>query len=217
LSHARRKPEPVVYRLGRWALSAAAIMLICVGAWQYLSRNRTAQIGPGPIARQGTLGVPESFVQDNADLFHNMPENIPANGPVKYIIRQPAGTATQPGVRVLNWNQLTPQQQDVVRRRAVIFLRLSPQQQAQLIRAHEQAMRSANLQHRRRMSWLRPVMESFTPEERAKLLHMTPAQRGEMFLRRRNELIRAGTLFPKRPANNTSPFLVTPLNPSSEP
>lgn len=221
LSHARRKPEPVVYRLTRWALSAAAVLLIGAGLWMHFAQKRPVATGPNPNYQRGGMGgVPESFVRENAGLFQSMPENIPANGPVKMILRRPVGVTTQPGVRILNWNQLTPQQQQTVRRRAVIFLRLSPQQQVRLLRAHERALQKAKLQ--RRMSWLRTVLESFTPEEHAKLLRMTPARRGEMFLRRRNELIHAGKLPAVPDATNTntktSPFPASLLRPSpSEP
>jgi len=219
LAHARRKPEHVVLRVGRWMLSAAAVMLIAMGAWQYFAQNRAANVDPNPYARGALPGVPESFVRDNVDLLHDMPERIPAKGPVKFVIPQPAGSETQPGVRVLSWNQLTPQQQQAVRRRAVIFLRLSPEQQAKLLRAHEQAMQTARLQ--RQMSWLKPVLESFTPEEHSKLRHMSPAQRGEMFLERRNELIQSGKLFPKNPENpeikTSSPFLTSPSSNAHSP
>jgi hypothetical protein len=138
---------------------------------------------------------------------------------LKFVFPQPAGSETQPGVRVLSWNQLTPQQQQAVRRRAVIFLRLSPEQQAKLLRAHERAMRTAKLQQQ--MSWLKPVLESFTPEEHSKLRQMSPAQRGEMFLERRNELIQSGKLFLKNPENpetqTSSPFLTSPSSNAHSP
>jgi negative regulator of sigma E activity len=222
LAHARRRPEPVVLRVGRWILSAAAVMLIGVGLWLHFAQKRTAPVGRNPT-QAALAGVPESFVRDNADLFHHMPENLPAKGPYRIVLTRPAGSATQPSVRVLSWNQLTPQQQQAVRRRAVIFLRLSPEQQVKLLRAHERALREAKLHRQQQMIWLKPVIESFSPEERASLLRMTPAQRGEMFLQRRNELIQAGKLSLQElkksqdPGTDTSPFLTSPSSPSPEP
>jgi hypothetical protein len=220
LAHARRKPEPVVLRVGRWMLSAAAVMLIGVGVWQYYAQKRLAPAGSNPTLARGTLaGVPESFVRDNAAVFQHMPENLPANGPYRIVITRPTGVATQPVVRVLSWNQLNPQQQQAVRRRAVIFLRLSPEQQVKLLQAHERALRAAKL-HQRQINWLKPVIESFTREERARLLRMTPAQRGKMFLQRRNELLQSGKLVSKNtqdPETHTSPFLTSPSKARSEP
>jgi len=221
LAHARYKPEHVVLRVGRWVLSAAAVALIAVGAWQFLTKDYTRPVDPHPNYTRGTLaGVPETFVRDNASLLHNMPENIPAKGPVKIVIAPASGSANQPAGKVLYWNQLTPQQQQAVRQRAVIFLRLTPQQQAKLLRAHERAMRSAKLQQQ--MSWLKPVLESLTPQERTQLQTMSPAQRGEMFLERRNELIRSGKLIPETTDADTSSLLVSPsskslVSPSRDP
>ncbi len=219
LAHARRKPEHVVLRVGRWMLSAAAVALIAVGAWQVLAKDHVRPVNPGPTYRQGGFtGVPETFVRDNASLLHDMPENIPANGPVKFVITPAAGAATQPAGKVIYWNQLTPQQQQAVRQRAVMFLRLTPQQQQNLLRAHERALQAAR---QRQMSWLMPVLESFTPEEHAKLQALSPAQRGEMFLQRRNELIRSGKLFPETTDTDTSSPLASPseslVSPSREP
>ncbi|MBN1941956.1 MAG: hypothetical protein JW849_01565 [Phycisphaerae bacterium] len=203
LAHARRRPEGVVFRVGRWLLSAAAVMLIGLGLALHFAQKRPSPVGPrANLAQGGLVNVPESFVRDNVDLFHDMPETIPAKGPVRIVIRRAAGTTTQPAVRILSWNQLTPQQQQAVRRRAVIFLRLSPEQQVRLLRAHERALRRAKLQQQQ-MRWLKAVLESFTPEERAALSGMSPAQRSEMFLQRRNELLQAGKL---PPDTHTTPF-----------
>jgi hypothetical protein len=212
LSHARRKPEPVMYRVGRWMLSAAAMLLIVGGVWQIV-RYQTAPVGHHS-AHAAFPGVPESFVRENAHLLQNLPEKIPAKGPYRIVIPRTAGSTTQPGVQVLSWNQLTPQQQQAVRRRAVIFLRLSPEQQVKLIQAHERAMRRAKL--KQQMCWLKPVIESLTPEQRANLKHMTPAQRGALFLQRRNELIQSGKLKLHTPEkNDTSPFHISPSRPTT--
>ncbi|MBN1555799.1 MAG: hypothetical protein JXA11_13730 [Phycisphaerae bacterium] len=207
LDYAKRKPETTVLRVGRWLLSAAAVALIGLGLSLHFAQKRNATQHPVHYAQSGLAGIPESFIRENAELFHDMPETIPANGPVRIVIPRPDGSTTQPAIRVLNWNQLTPRQQNTVRRRAVIFLKLTPEQQMQLVRAHERALRTAKLHRQRQMCRLKTVIESFTPEQREKLLHMTPAQRSEVFLQRRNELLQAGKLTPN---NDTSPFHSAP-------
>lgn len=210
-AHRRSRRESVVLRVGQWMLSAAALALIAGGLWLHFARQQSLSRPLNPaLVRSGFSAVPETFLRDNVELFHHMPDKIPAGGPVRFVLYPASGPSTQPAIRLPSWGELTPRQQQKIRRRAVIFLRLSPEQQMQLLQAHEAAMREARLQQQR-LNWLKVVLESFTPAQRQALLQMTPAQRGRAFLERREELRRAGKLPP-----NESSFLPSP-SPSFSP
>lgn len=202
VTRSRRKPDPVVLRVGRWILSAAAVILIAAGVLLHFSQRNTPANPQANVTRGSLAGVPESFVRDGVDLFHGMPDTVPAQGPIRIVIRRRAkGSSTQPAMQVCRWRDLTPGQQEAVRRRALVFLRLTPEQQVRLLQAYERV----NAKRRQRL-WLKAVFDSFSPEERKSLLHMTPAQRGALFLKRRNALIQAGTLRPLTPSP-PSPFV----------
>ncbi len=199
-ARARRRPEPVILRVGRWALTAAAVALIVVGlALHYNRRQATAHQQATAGLAGSDAGVPDTFVRDGMDVFHGLPDRIPPKGVRIFIRKRPLGSTSQPAL----WRELTPQQQAALRQRALAFLQLTPEQQQRVLREYENAARAASQRTHRlwkqRHGWLQAVVESFTPEERTNLLTLTPAERGRLFLRRRKELIRAGKLPPPPP------------------
>jgi len=77
-------------------------------------------------------------------------------------------------------------------RNAIVFLKMSPEEQQKLLAQYERAAAASAKARRAQARWLRVVLGSFTPEQRDQLRRMTPAQQAKAFLTRRAELTRAG-------------------------
>jgi len=79
-------------------------------------------------------------------------------------------------------------------REAIVFLKMSPEEQQKLLAQYERAAAASAKARRAQARWLGVVLASFTPEQRDQLRRMTPARQAKAFLTRRAELIRAGKL-----------------------
>ena len=197
ICEAARKPstEYRVLRLVRWLspLAAAAAIVLAVTFLHH------------PAARQQEMhtaqAVPEEFVREGLEVFDGLESGLT---PAVRMTRQLNGQA--PGLYVIvpgqppqRWDDLTDDQKQQLRRRALAFLELTPQQQKQILADYEQAVNTAQVRDAWRARWLGAVVESFTPAERQALRAMQPGQRARLFIQRRNELIQQGQLTPPQP------------------
>ena len=119
--------------------------------------------GPSPQARPHTV-IPDQFVEAGQDVFSRMDAS--------------ASRRTAADKRAS--------------RNAIVFLKMSPEEQQKLLAQYERAAAASAKARRAQARWLRVVLGSFTPEQRDQLRRMTPAQQAKAFLTRRAELTRAG-------------------------
>ncbi len=111
------------------------------------------------------------------------------------------------------WDQLSPEQRDQMRRTALAFEKANPAEQKRLLERYEQLSRMTpekQQAYRERAKWLDVVVASFTPEERSQLKDMPAEQRAKTLLDRKAQLIREGKL--KAEAAATQPA-TRPVNP----
>lgn len=95
------------------------------------------------------------------------------------------------------WESLPANERDRYRRDALAFLEKAPQDQEKLLKHYEKLIKLSaekREEYRQRAQWLKPVVQSFTPDERAALQKLSPEDRARRLLQRRNELIREGKL-----------------------
>ncbi|MEN6504395.1 MAG: DUF3106 domain-containing protein [Planctomycetaceae bacterium] len=95
------------------------------------------------------------------------------------------------------WEQLSPEQRDQMRRTALAFESANPAEQKRLLERYEQLSRMTPQKqqaYRERARWLQVVVASFTAEQRAQMRDMPADQRAKMLLDRKAELIRDGKL-----------------------
>ncbi|MCE5328507.1 MAG: DUF3106 domain-containing protein [Planctomycetaceae bacterium] len=111
------------------------------------------------------------------------------------------------------WDQLSPEQRDQMRRTALAFENANPAEQKRLLERYEQLSRltpQKQQAYRERAKWLEVVVASFTPQERAQLRDLPADQRAKMLLDRKAQLIREGKLKAEAPATQPA---TRPVNP----
>lgn len=102
------------------------------------------------------------------------------------------------------WERATPEQQAYLRRQALAFRDLDPQQQREILQNFQEFLRLSNderAEHRRRAVWLQQVMQNISPEKREALLQMSPTDRAAELLRLRAKLDADGKIDPDDTAN----------------
>lgn len=95
------------------------------------------------------------------------------------------------------WESLSPNERDRYRRDALAFLEKAPQDQEKLLKHYEQLIKLSaekREEYRQRAKWLKPVIDSFSPQERTALQKMSSEDRARTLLQRKNQLIREGKL-----------------------
>ena len=168
-----RSARPRGRRWWTWATplatAAAILVAITVGYWP---------TGTPPTA--ASASVPEEVLREGLPLFH---ESAP-DGPL--------AEAAAPERR---WSELTDEQRQAVRKRAMAFLQMEPSEQQRLLAENQQRMAYPSQGLRReQLRRVQTVIESFSPAEQAELRNLPPAERMERFLQRRQELIAKGVL-----------------------
>lgn len=101
------------------------------------------------------------------------------------------------------WDRLMPDERDNYRRKARAFLAKSPQGRDEMLRKFDEWIELAAEQkdkYRRMNRWLKKVVATFSAAERDQLRQMSPERRARTLLRRRDELVAAGTLSLDAPA-----------------
>ncbi len=106
------------------------------------------------------------------------------------------------------WDNITAEQREMLRERAYAFRDAPPAQQQAILDAWDkfrQLHPDRQDAYRQRAVWLRAVLENVTPDKRAQLLGMTPAERAAELLRLKAELQAQGVLPPDEPATQPTP------------
>jgi acyl-CoA reductase-like NAD-dependent aldehyde dehydrogenase len=106
------------------------------------------------------------------------------------------------------WDALLPDQRERVIKQVYAFLQKNPDEQKKLLQQFTKLISmSVERQeaYRRRAEWLKVVVGSFTPEERKQLEQMTPADRAQKMLERRDDLVSKGKLVLTEPTPQPTP------------
>lgn len=116
------------------------------------------------------------------------------------------------------WERLSPDQREEYRRDMVAFLDKSPERQKALLKHYENLARLSvekQAAYQRRTAWLKPVVASFTPDERKALRELSPRERARKLLRRRDELAARGEVALEAPKK--TPATTRSTEPTTQP
>jgi len=97
----------------------------------------------------------------------------------------------------LEWNKLSPDQQEKIREEVLAFMSKSEAEQEKLLMHYQRLIQLGNQQREAyltRAAWLRVVVESFTPAQRQALESLPPQDRAKQLLDRKTQLIHEGKL-----------------------
>ena len=95
------------------------------------------------------------------------------------------------------WESLSGDERDSYRQRVLAFLDRSPQQQQQLLKNYDEMIKltvAQRQEYRQRARWLTAVVATFSEQQRQDMLAMSPKDRAQMLVQRRDELVASGLL-----------------------
>lgn len=165
--------------------AAAAVIIVVLGV--YLGRETT---------RQASHQIPEQFYSQSLELFLPVEGDPDADLHEQIVIRLGGGSlAERLGQRPTSWDELTSEQRDQVKQKALAFLKMPPEEQRKILSVYDSTATNPNIDEP--PHWMKVVVESFSPSEQQRMLGMTPAERAETYLRRKAELIDKGKLSPR--------------------
>lgn len=118
---------------------------------------------------------------------------------------------------MLEWQKLTPEQRQQLRRQAYAFLRdATPQQQKEIVDAWANFYQMTGQQkdlYRERARWIKAVLDSLPPQRKTELSKMAPADQAKELLRLKAQMQAEGKLAPDMPTTATS----APASPPAPP
>lgn len=180
-----RAHRPNVLRIARWlAPAAAAAMLAVAGLAVYRAQTPSPQATTNDVARQNET-IPESFIAENVELFAP-PATLAER--VRTVTGESLADKLTSGKR---WDHMNDAEQADAREKALAFLKLTPAEQQQRLAHYEAALQNdpeALEAWRQRAQWLKVILRTLEDEQRDALKTMTPAQRANLFLQKKNEL-----------------------------
>lgn len=101
------------------------------------------------------------------------------------------------------WEQLTPDQQDLYRQEAMAFANKSEPEQNKLLDHYDKLIKMSAQTRKQvvqRAQWLSVVVASFSDQQRKELAELSPQERARKLLERKAELIQQGKLPSDSPA-----------------
>ena len=192
---ARAHRHPVLLRVSRWPVPAAAAAALVIGVLVMSPRETVSPTGD-TLAQRDARKIDE-FAQSGLGLFARMADQSDAR-PLSEKIREQIGDslATSLTDNRNAWNLLTEPQRNAARREALAFLNMETGEQINALRYYRGvSFGSPYPQQDRTVSqagWLEKITASLTDTERDAIQKMSLARKADFFLQRRAKLGQAG-------------------------
>jgi hypothetical protein len=163
-------------------------ILVALTAWTLDARQAAAQ------------SVAQAAGEDEASVLTQPPRgSLAAQLRLKLSLQMAGGSSLAAAMdhNRAEWRMLTPDQREQFRNSAMAFLEKDPKAQEKVLNDasfFQSLNREKQQAYRQREAWVKAVVATFTPEQRAELRKMSSADQARVLMERRSELVRQGRL-----------------------